>query len=638
MAQVEPAKFGADGRSVQGGRDDESKGRLRNITFSSRCPPDIQPNTRIIALCGITDYTGDLTTPPTSDTDTTLPAKKSGTLLSKGKQLFKSPSKRKEQKGKGKAENSTAQKAGSASPVQDGWFLSDFYLFHHLFRGLGEHITRKYSLHMLTLSTGAIQLWITSESPSTLVDRYGEYRHGDPEGERRVVLNRALLPDIENAGNMRVFTRTDLLEDFMRTFKAECNMAAALNHPVLLMIFGHRDPKTYGVSIGGAGDPLDAPRLRTKHIVACLRGVTVPLTMLMTSCFSGGWVLQPDLNISALTAGISTEESYSWLSTLGGRHCGSVYATAVRRAFMKLEDERATQIHPCPSDEDIEDRLSAIYAELTNTIHSILLYDLDRHGEDPRIQFTAQDDDWEMEWRKRSGIPLARFEKQWTKLPVVSAPKSDRSPKSGRTGGLGLGPRSQSEGEDNVAAGPYGMHQKLNADQSKQAIKSMAHGYLNSFPGADNMSSNILLHGDARRILQGTELNAWHLGRLQAGLRYRVASMKLATEYKDIAGLDFIDCEAFDRQSWQETLASEIEDRRAPSYKYDKFINLFDDADLFDPPVGQEGYTYCKPWDYLGVASLESGLDLAGVRNALAKMQEGMGILFSSATPILTRR
>jgi len=50
-----------------------------------------------------------------------------------------------------------------------------------------------------TLFIGASQLWITYESPATLVDRYGEYGHGDPDRERRVVLNRTLLPESRHA-------------------------------------------------------------------------------------------------------------------------------------------------------------------------------------------------------------------------------------------------------------------------------------------------------------------------------------------------------------------------------------------------------------------------------------------------------
>lgn len=49
-----------------------------NLEFLTFCPPDVQPNTRIIALCGANDYND------------------------------------------------------NASPESDGWFLSDFYLFLHL--------------------------------------------------------------------------------------------------------------------------------------------------------------------------------------------------------------------------------------------------------------------------------------------------------------------------------------------------------------------------------------------------------------------------------------------------------------------------------------------------------------------------
>lgn len=282
--------------------------------------------------------------------------------------------------------------------------------------------------------TGANQLWITSEAPSTLVDRYGEYGHGDPNGERRVVLNRALLPEIESAGNMRVFTRTDLLEGFMRIFKAECNMAAALNQPVLLMVFGHGDEDTYGVSIGGGGDPIHAPRLLTKQIVACVQGLHISLAMMSTSYYSGGWILRPEFNISVLTAVDSAEESVS----VGRRYHASVYATSVRRALVRLEDEQATPSHPSPSDTDLDEDSSTAFAELTSIIHSTLLHDTDRHGPSSHIQFTPHNDSWATEWRPRSGTPLARFEEQWTMLPLMPAQESEKGSRSG-VEGLALG-------------------------------------------------------------------------------------------------------------------------------------------------------------------------------------------------------
>ena len=60
----------------------------------------VQPNTRIIAICGITDFSGQLPkSPSSSETDAPSPEEKTGTLISRGKELF-SPSKRKERKRK----------------------------------------------------------------------------------------------------------------------------------------------------------------------------------------------------------------------------------------------------------------------------------------------------------------------------------------------------------------------------------------------------------------------------------------------------------------------------------------------------------------------------------------------------------
>jgi hypothetical protein len=78
---IKPAKFGGYGR--QAGLPG-SANNLKDVEFSLRCPPDIQPNTRIVVVCGVNNY---------EDT---------------------------------------------ASPSNDGWFLSDFYPFYHLFSGLGE--------------------------------------------------------------------------------------------------------------------------------------------------------------------------------------------------------------------------------------------------------------------------------------------------------------------------------------------------------------------------------------------------------------------------------------------------------------------------------------------------------------------
>lgn len=81
MAQkLKPTDFGGYGRRAG------PYGGLKGMEFSSRCPPAIKPRTRIIGVCGINDY------------------------------------------------------LNASSPSSDGWFHSDFYLFHYLFSGTGESL------------------------------------------------------------------------------------------------------------------------------------------------------------------------------------------------------------------------------------------------------------------------------------------------------------------------------------------------------------------------------------------------------------------------------------------------------------------------------------------------------------------
>jgi hypothetical protein len=77
------------------------------------------------------------------------------------------------------------QADGLASPKQDGWFFSDFYLFHHLFKDVASD-----------------QIWLTCISPEYAVNKYGEYVHGNSApnaiGSRRVVLDKDMLEDVRD--------------------------------------------------------------------------------------------------------------------------------------------------------------------------------------------------------------------------------------------------------------------------------------------------------------------------------------------------------------------------------------------------------------------------------------------------------
>lgn len=333
-------------------------------------------------------------------------------------------------------------------------------------------------------------------------------------------------------------------------FKMNGKTAAALHQPVLLMIFGHGDPVTYGVAIGGRGRPTEAPRLRIHHIAASLRSMDVDLTMLLTSCYSGGWVLQPQLNISALTATSSSRPSWSWPSSLRGRSHGSVYATAVREALIKMEDERVTQQHPSPGGHVPEEAIhSSTYAELARVIHFTLLNDVDRLGSRHGIQFSAKDDVWEFEWRKRSGIPLAAFQSRWEALPRMPA-QLGLSLRQSKAGGLGTASLSATANTTNT----HCFSDRFNDYQANSAIKDLAYGYLNSFPPPDNSAPDRESNLAARSVLEGAIISKHALNDLHATLAYRLGLMSLATAYKTLIGLEFRDCENFDFESWQDSL------------------------------------------------------------------------------------
>ncbi|MCJ1344701.1 hypothetical protein MMC31_002904 [Peltigera leucophlebia] len=605
---VYPAEIGGYGRQFRNEIPDKSRGGLANLAFGTWCPPDIQPDTRIIAICGITDYTGPSIESSSSDGDESLITSVSGKskkgvgrFVSKTKNLLTGGriSKRLSRK------RNKHSPLGLASPILDGWFISDFFMFYHLFKGLGAH-----------------QCWIMGESPQDLVSKYGNYEHGESTGEHRVVLGPDLIHNIEADTNIRVFDKGELLKDFLRTFQEECRTAAALHQPILLMIFGHGDPVTYGVAIGGRGRPVEAPRLQTHHIAASLRSLDVALTMLFTSCYSGCWVLQPQLNISALMAASSSKPSWSWPSSLRGRSHGSVYATAVREALIKMEDERVTQQHPAPSGYVPEEVVHySIYAELASVIHFTLLNDVDRLGSRHGIQFSAKDDVWELEWRKRSGIPLAAFQSRWEALPQMPA-QPGSSLRQSKAGGAGI-PSSSAMAK---ATNSQGFSDRFNDYQAKSAIKDLAYGYLNSFPPPDNSAPDRESNLAARSILEGVSISKHALEDLHATLAYRLGLMSLATPYKDLLGLEFRDYENFDYESWQDSLISSAgtsAEARGRWQKFRDYSDLIHKAPVFDPPTAQQGWHYNKPNDYLAASFAESGLTADQVNDATDKIVTG---------------
>lgn len=530
---IQPKTFGGDGRTP-GAEDCE---------FVSFCPPDIQPRTRIIALCGANDW------------------------------------------------------RDNASPQKDGWFLSDFYLFHHLLEDTGRSYDCRPclpSLIGLTRQTddfrSSNQLWLTCVDPRTLVSKYSEYVHGSMNGDRRAVLDDKILERVETSKNIRVIPPKVLLERFLTILNSEMRIAAKENQPVLVLIFGHGDECNYGVAIGGQGSSLDAPRLTRRKFNAAVHS-GVDLNLLTTSCYSGGWLVKPmvgsffssmsKLNISGMTAVGEMEMSRSWAKSVScGRAGGSIYASAIFNTLVKNSKPNHRDSSDSVTNPDGEDLTTfPTYINLCNSIYEAY------KGHNPfykqhQISFSAQDDKWDSEWRTRSGFPLLDYKRKWEQLrevlPNTADPSaSDADATLGFTG-------SVAQGHHNV-------------------IREKAKAYMESFPGPDNAAPNVV-HQEFKQLLQGRKFPEDHLATLNDTLDYRLSVMQLATQYVAYLDLDFGDGLAFDTELW----LCQAEDVRLSKYK--KLQGHIMNSNLFDRPCSTQGWGYHKPRDYLGIALTESSL------------------------------
>lgn len=507
---------------------------------------------------------------------------------------------------------------GYASPELDVWFVSDFFLFNHLLRK----------------APVANQIWLTCCEPKDLVEEYTRYAHGNPFRERRVVLEERLLNDIYAPGTLRVVAPNVLLDRFLITVKEECEAAVKNNQNVLLLVFGHGDQSTYGVTIGSNAVKTfhehTAPRLRTNQLKLAV-GKKAQCTLLMTSCYSGGWAMRPDLNLTIITAAGPEKESLSWKRSSSLRFSGSIAASAICEAIFETEI-KDTENKGKPEMDDEELRDTETYAEMGCLIYD-RLKQTDRLYDQHHISFAAQDDEWTKAWRARTGIPLSFFKQRWEELSIIPAEAdafTNRDPSSHFKGSFNLA----SLGLDGSRTGStMPLRPTISMPQMYNLTRAWAAGYENSFPGASNLASNTALQARVRRLLSGEdryENRMDDLLDLGSTLSYRLDGMAYATYLKDILGLDYPDCHAYEIESWTyplyESSQQEAKDKlRRYNITY-KFIN---DARLFSSPLTGQGWPYSKPKHYLAIALVESRKSTEEVVEAINILKAGK--LFTSA-------
>ncbi|EED15129.1 conserved hypothetical protein [Talaromyces stipitatus ATCC 10500] len=504
--------FNAVGRTT-GTTDD-----LKGLSFQTACPPDVGPRTRLVAICGITD------------------------------------------------------EAGAASPEDDGWFLSDFYLFRHLFSHVDGPTPK--------------QIWMTSEPPDDLVLKYKEYEHGDLRGERRIVLDKDMLPAIQQSGTLRVVPRHNLLQRFISTLKEQSRLAKENDEHLFLAT---------EISI------------RLMDDVKLVLQRDVPTTLFMTSCFSGGWLAQTiantsqHINATGITAAGPQAVSLGGpLSASLGRACGGRLATGILRSALAVEE----------SQEMSEIREDPTYIAFANSVHETYKK-LDAFAGERQIHFSAQDDRWGDHFISRSGLPLSRLKARWESLRMI--PSGDYY-------------REEDQEFLRTRSMRFGLMRK------RRKLDCAARQYLSAKPGESSLASNIGLHGALNRFLRDEEkFSDEDISGMLEEVKYRIDALDQANKLAIVMSVNnqFLDAFSYD-QHWP----------RSPEEEkiYSITWRLLATKQLVDKPSCDLRYalasaSWTKPISFLAACFAKSGLTSADIpqRVALAltyKSQEDRTILF----------
>ena len=550
---------------------DPSKNTKQHERFTTHTPPDITNKTRIIAVCGLK----------------------------------------------------------KVEPHVDGWFLSDFFAFWHLFQGLTES-----------------QYWLYTADLDTAVKTHKEYLHGNPFKDRKVVLDADILDRARNGPQPITHARSVLLrEKFRSKIRSECRAAEKDKGNVLILIFAHGFLHDYGVEIG------TGRKLTVHHFRNIVKEFNVPITLLSTACYSGGWACSPELNISAITAAGPDLPSRSWTKSHSlGRYAGSMFATAIIEKLKTIgntnkilgetdEDDDDDGEQKSPTDQQYENM-----AEFDGSCYESLLRDTDRRGYEHEMAFSAEDDAWEMCWSQRTGIPLADYEKRWNDLrtypfdprwlhpgdpfnrdPHITADqeaefielRDERNEELKRKGKNAttstVFERVGNTPQKRKTSGMYGG----TVQGLTSMVISLGADYLNSYKGNDDAGNDLALHGAIHNIQAGLVGNVKIIEQTLRALEYRMSTMSMADKYLEdmvVPAPSNQSCFEFDVRNVSKKVGQD---------KYLSIIQMICDRKvLFPEPLEHQGRVFYKGHIYLVVAFHEANTSKAEVEEKLDALAE----------------
>ncbi|KAK4218539.1 hypothetical protein QBC37DRAFT_188680 [Rhypophila decipiens] len=254
-----------------------------------------------------------------------------------------------------------------SSPSDDGWFISDFYAWNCILKGLGSH-----------------QTWLSLVTPQELVDEYVQFLHGNPYEPHKVVLSQDII-DTKKITEPTIVQSGKMVETFLTTLKA--HIETANGRPILVLIFGHGQYSDCSIILEYEHyyDTEDADtyfqhQLNISAFEAVIQDAP-DITLITNACYFGGWTISAGMHASTITAANRKTKSIAWPKEHEMTN-GSIFTTAMI-SFLRDNEDVATDM--------------ASYNRMCSDILELMKRRVTRLWNKHKFTFSVEQDHWDRE-------------------------------------------------------------------------------------------------------------------------------------------------------------------------------------------------------------------------------------------------
>ena len=397
----------------------------------------------------------------------------------------------------------------TADPTEDGWLISEFYAFNYLLKGTGakqtwlsaadaKELIRRYGLYTHENSRFENKVVLDQAlldrqelSPITLVPAHDMVAHFlrvlDDESRSAITERQSLL----------VFIFAHCFEQTQKIW-----LGPDFDWDVSLKRGKDLDPWFY------PENHLEKYFLHREEFQHAVR-YNARVTLITTACYSNGWAVDLSLDLAAASAAKWEKVASRSQSQLDVAGCGSIYNLDVYKKMVEESKSAGDDIASAAQDGGmslVEDGMKSeeekARQELVRAIGRIRFMRTDGSPGHRGIVLSSQSDDWAAAWGRRLGLPLSSFKLRWNQLksrfpaanlsadsnPVVDDPQLPRFIEPAR---------------------PLRLRFGGNIRSARMRVLHLARTYLASNPNPGSQAPNTSLHGRMDQLYKEPRTLQW---------------------------------------------------------------------------------------------------------------------------------